>query len=309
MNQGAGASKLPRAAQRINLLTEDWIPKEGQTDLRGWEWYYLRSRLFQNPLILKLPLDSPRTRSVLSPDKSRLAAVVSGDLVCIWDIRNGHLLHSYPSVDTVSALTWHVNSRQLVLASANHSGDDHSILLWDPESSDGPSTIATRVKDVKRLRCSPAGKHIACLGWGGRQIVDLETGEIIAIDTLLGGMDWSPDGTRLATVSSPAEGVSIWDSVASEVNATFDDRGWFDVKWSPDGKRIAGRNFCDVCIWDVDEQRVLHDLRGHYDVRLGAGLESRTERYWRRPPAMAPFDFGIPKAAKSCGYFRDILDQ
>lgn len=176
--------------------------------------------LVQNPKTLQLPTDS--ARSELSPDTSRLAAVVSSDLV--WDIHNGQLLHSL-SVDNVSALSWHIDSRQLLLAIAAPTRDAHSIHLWDPTSSDGLTTVANSTN----LTSSPDGQYIGFSGADGGQIVDLQTG---AIHTSLRWMNWSPDGRQLATVAT--KGVSIWDSVAANLFAKLDERVWNGPKWSPD---------------------------------------------------------------------------
>src|SRR5207302_898682 len=86
--------------ERVRELLEQHRPKPGESDLRGFEWYYL-SRLCHAEL-LTLRQTGWVTSVAFSPDGKRLASagggfVVAGKgspLVKVWDVQTGQELLS-----------------------------------------------------------------------------------------------------------------------------------------------------------------------------------------------------------------------
>lgn len=78
-------------------------------------------------------------------------------------------------------------------------------------------------------------------------------------------LELSPDGTKLAMVSSSAFGVDLWDCKNGHLLYSIPEQeGYiFYFAWSPDGRRLAvSRSNGDIDIWNIAEiERVLADLK------------------------------------------------
>ena len=110
---------------------------------------------------------------------------------------------------------------------------------------------------------------------------------------LVHGVAFSPDGSRLATVSDD-QTAKVWDAVTGETLLTL--RGHtepvYGVAFSPDGKRLATASGDKTAkIWDAVSGQELLTLRGHSDsvngvafspdgTFLATASKDRTMRLW-----------------------------
>src|SRR5262249_10908325 len=108
---------------RLMELLDKHVPADRRGDLRGWEWYYLRSRC---PLLFSLPCQTV-TASVWSPDGRRLAVEGNDNSLRVWDATAGSEVITLP--DRLTGLNhsvaWSPDGRRL--AAAWHNG----IKVWD----------------------------------------------------------------------------------------------------------------------------------------------------------------------------------
>jgi WD40 repeat protein len=81
-------------------------------------------------------------------------------------------------------------------------------------------------------------------------------------------LDWSPDGSRLATATNDGT-VRVWDAEAGkEVLTRREASGVWSVRWSPDGKRLvvcAGDK--SVKVWDAGSGHEIQTFRGHAEEK------------------------------------------
>ncbi|MCS3860043.1 WD40 repeat domain-containing protein [Salinibacter ruber] len=143
-----------------------------------------------------------------------------------------------------------------------------SVQAQSPEASEvsiqsaPPGTAATNV-----VTFSPDGSQIAAVNKANEiTIRDVETGRLMTTlpgqDGYMSTLDWSPDGTLLASGSNDGT-VQIWDVAAETKRRTLTgfeplDRaygGAGDVEFSPDGRHIAGLQSQPsgrLIVWRVD---------------------------------------------------------
>jgi WD40 repeat protein len=198
------------------------------SDLRGWEWYYLRGlrqkdgqTLTHRSWVLSVTFD---------PEGHRLASGCSDGSVSIWDLDTatgrprdkGRPSPKYQK-GGVWGVTFSPNGR--LLASA---GDDHSVLLWNPDDGQVVRKLQGHTGPVRSVAFRPDGKVLASA---------------------------SKDGT-----------IKLWDAERGDVLHTLAGHkgGALAVAFAPGGKRLASAGADAVVrLWDPDQGALVRELSGH----------------------------------------------
>jgi WD40 repeat protein len=282
------------AANDLNRV--DQLLAACPTELRGWEWHYLR-RLGRSS-ISTLRHKSAVLSVAFSPDRRLLASGSQDGTVTIWDTTTwrsiqtwvAHLHHHVRSVHfspdsrclaTASwdgtAKVWEVRTGRALFALQGKSkrffnrvafstdggflasdGADHDVELWDARTGELRSKLEGHQIEAIGVVFSPDGR----LASAGSQTVAVNLG-----DPVLG---------RLASVGARAQAVSIWDPATGRelVCLSGQDGLLFSVAFSPDGRLLAaagGRSLLsgcpgDITIWDTATGQQLLRLRGHTNM-------------------------------------------
>ncbi len=243
---------------RVLELTGRWIPKDSGPDLRGWEWYFLRSLCHRE----RLSIDSNNNwlASVAwSPDAARLVTCGGGRKVKIWDPRNGELSQTlkHPAPD-VFAVCWSPDGKRLATT------DVHDIVVWDV----GTETIVQRLpeaheKRIAQMAWSPDGSMLVSASWDGKvRVWELATGKQLCESQRperIFAVAWSPDSKYVA-YSGPFQFIVVLDVATGQHTMTMSRHTStvFSLSWSPDGKYLAscGQDQT-IRLWDVPR-------RAHY---------------------------------------------
>jgi WD40 repeat protein/serine/threonine protein kinase len=296
-------------SDRVRELLEQHRPRQGETDLRGFEWFYLYRLCHSDLLTLK---HAGKVRCVAySPDGTRLASASSpfgpqAGEVKVWDAQTGRELHTLKGYHgRVHSMAYSPDGKRLATASL-----DGTIKVWDARTGKeiltlhrggkaGPKGVFGRVISIA---FSPDGKRLAGgvdtpgqpMPGGLIKVWDAQTGEeLLKLQGPAGrtivSVAFSPDGKRLAGTSSDNT-VRVWDAKTGEKLLTF--QGPSSVTFSPDGKSLACP-FGDkmVKVWDAETGKDLLTLRGHTDgVRsvafspdgkhLASASRDRTVKVW-----------------------------
>ncbi len=243
-------------------------PRPGETDLRGFEWHYLR-RLFQRDLLTVSAHVGGVASVAFTPDGKRL--VTSGwsqprrkmsdrrpGDVKLWDAATGQPLRfpqSGPSDNEEPAVLSPDGTR---LAATRWSGSP-TVPVWDLATGglvtlEGPATLKALgvafSPDSKRLACKYRPDDPAPLkDSSSLRIWDLATRQaVVTIDRFRNGMRvaaFSPDGKLLAATDPSTGLVNVWDAAtgreAFSCKCPDGYRPW-DVCFSPDpGRRDRSR--------------------------------------------------------------------
>ncbi|MFI5460516.1 MAG: protein kinase [Isosphaerales bacterium] len=260
---------------RTRELLEKHRPRPGETDLRGFEWHYLR-RLFQRDLLTVKAHAGGVTSVAFTPDGKRL--VTSGlsrtrqkmfdprpGDVKFWDAATGQPLRVHLSgpADTVGAVALSHDGTHLAATRSNH-----TVLVWDLATGGlitlkGPAKLTAR-----HASFSPDGTRVVCtnspddddpLTDSPRSIWIwdlLKRQAVVTIDRLPYGIaapTFSPDGKLLAAVVRLSGLVKVWEAATGQevFSCQYSDGEVWDVAFSPDGKRLAAGGNKGIRIWGV----------------------------------------------------------
>ena len=262
---------------RMNLTQRDWEvpqvslvfeslertrPREGETDLRGFEWYYW-DRL-SHAFLLEAKGHTGSIHSVaFSPDGKRLASA-GGDQfdpprpgeLKVWDATSGaELLTLKGHTGWVTSVAFSPDGNRLVFAA------DAKVKVWDLTSGVESLTLKGYINGVESVAFSPDGKRLASASESL-----LQTGEVRVWDTTssvalltfhehtngVSGVAFSPDGKRLASAGEDST-VRLWDATSGAASLTLKGHTGFvmSVAFSPDGKRLASAGGGRVKVWDA----------------------------------------------------------
>jgi WD40 repeat protein len=129
-----------------------------------------------------------------------------------------------------------------------------------------PLALRGHTARVHSLLYSPDGTRLASVSTDGTKLWDVRSGaEVITLRGATSLVTYSPDGTRLASVAADNT-VKLWDARTGGQIATLRGhaRQVTAVCFSPDGGRLAtASNDKTVMVWDTHNGSALLTLRGH----------------------------------------------
>ena len=232
----------------------------------------------------------PAAVAAFSGDGRRLATVSGDDLrmVAVSDPAGGARLHRLEHPYEVVYLAFSGDGRRLATSAVAWKGDGRrEVRVWDAEAG----RVLTTVRCDPYLpggiygtvAISPDGRLLAHderepkPGPGGKPVVmtrvvirDAETGDLRGRldDVAVGGvrLAFGPDGRYLATASEDT-GIRVYDCRAGRwlheqpLPGSRQD-SYYDLAFSPDGRRLAGVSREQVLFWDVASGQMGYVLRG-----------------------------------------------
>jgi WD40 repeat protein len=259
MRKSAHLAELDQWQQLLALL-ENYRQQTGQSDLRSWEWYFLRS-LARKKYIAdrqQFALQGPN-RGIYQLSWSgageRLSAISENGTVTIWDTKNRQELRRLEAGG--GSVCWSPKGNRLTTSNQNG-----TVTLWDAETGRSLRTFAA-VKGTFNLQLpafSLDGRLLAlALDPTVAGIVDAVTGNVLSRlqgpKGFASEVAWRPDGQLLATGGSEGT-VILWNAVTGKEIATWAAGGdVVGLKWRADGRQIGAvtwpRNGLGrVQIWD-----------------------------------------------------------
>jgi eukaryotic-like serine/threonine-protein kinase len=186
------------------------LPREGSSDPRGLEWYYLMERASGASVAVSVS-SSALYAVCLSPDRNHLVTAGAEGVIYVLDARTLEPAHSFDSLQTeVNGLSFSADGRTLISG-----GEDGTFRMWHFPTGQLLATISTDFsKAYVALLSRDEQFLIACGDDTYVRIYSRETGELL--DRLEGhtrdveSIALSPDGRLLACASSDGH-VSVWD--------------------------------------------------------------------------------------------------
>ena len=147
-----------------------------------------------------------------------LAGVGGQGIVIIYDLSSGQELYSFEvPAEVLLAVTWSADSRRIAVSGTE------------------PFIFILCVDQQTPAQCTP-----------GNLITSIEAHEPYVLD-----VDWSPDGTKLASVNQIDQALSVWDANKYKLINTLHRGDPYKVEWSPDSTELAIVNLLGGA-WIVD---------------------------------------------------------
>jgi eukaryotic-like serine/threonine-protein kinase len=249
---------------RVSELIAAHTPSWWQTDLRGWEWHYLKAR---SRILATVGHAGVIQAVAWSPD-GRFLASTNTTFVMVYDLAKGDkIVEAYVSPQqSVTWLDWSPDSKQLAWP-----GEEHAIEIWDLQTRQTIRTLKGHGDQVLAALWSPDGKRLASASLDGTvRIWDVTTGQETAPPLQHPGavhwLAWSRDGRQIASSTAMhawalssqqpradagrADETKFWDAATGREVRTL--RGWATLGWSPDGKRVVATGADDPRLMLVD---------------------------------------------------------
>jgi WD40 repeat protein/energy-coupling factor transporter ATP-binding protein EcfA2 len=228
-----------------------------------------------------------------SPGGRQLAAGYDGGAIRLWDADTGKMMATLSGHSRgITGLKYSPTGNSLASAS-----NDGTARLWDGQTGRLLFTL-DHSDQVTAVAWSPDGRQVATASYGGVELWDTATGELIAdlgVPTYQNmSVSWSPDGKELVGASADGN-LYVWDTGTHEPITTLTGHkaaAW-SVDWSPDGILLASAGEDNtIRLWNTETWEPAATLTGHTTViralawspdghRLASGSDDRTARVWR----------------------------
>jgi WD40 repeat protein len=251
---------------RLDEVLNQYLPTDGETDLRGFEWYYLRHALHRENLSI------PDIAGLLgaSPDGSILA-VAHGGQVTVLDSSTLQRAFSLDSSELKGALyALAFSPAGDLIAAADRNG---TVVCWSLTTRTSIWTISVGTGDVRDLSFSPSGEFLAIASATSQDltipVVRVTDGEVaFRVPFTTGGLPFSltfPTRNQIVvggyygqlTCFEVTTGDIVWET-DRERNAENHVRS---QALSPDRKRIAvGLNYHAFRLLDAETGKLIYQV-------------------------------------------------
>jgi WD40 repeat protein/serine/threonine protein kinase len=285
---------------RVEELLQYQIPKQGENDLRRFEWHYLTRLCHSDLLTLQ---HTSAVQCVAYDREGKRLATVSGGIpdgdgeMKVWDAQTGKELHSFKGGFRCIAFSPD-GTRLAALAGSGQ------VKVWDAET--GKEVFALGQAKPRGYLCfafSPDGKLLATGGFDVLDVWDAKTGKErlpFPVKEMIRSLVFSTDSKRLASVAGDRPGgewaVKVWEAETAKelksISLLAQASVVAAVAYNPDGKHLAIASYDGtVKVWEVEAGKAQLTLQGHsggtssvaYNAdgtRLASAGYDRTVKVW-----------------------------
>ncbi len=276
---------------RTDELLNATIPRAGQKDLRGFEWYRLW-RLRSNGLLghHDLPI-------ALAPDGRTIASSWSG--IHLWSLATEQGITLTETNTTARAASAAFAPDGWMLASSNGGS---TVRLWNVQVGQEVAALEGDQHDsIRSLAFAPDGQTLASTidtgfyGIAGRIEEDILHGKSVPfthtiqlwnVATRQMTTKWYiPDADSLAfapdgrTLASGGRAIWLWNMLTKQPVATFEGGNSISLAFAPDGRTLASGGYDGIIrLWSVATRKVVATFKGHTSpvISLAFAPDGRT---------------------------------
>jgi WD40 repeat protein len=253
----------------------------------------------------------------LSPDGNTLVCTYFPEFLIVWDAQTGRRkkMIELPKAG-FGDIAYSPDGTMFVTTPGNFAQgrESHSIRFWDAKTYKVIAKLNS-AGIVQKIKFSPDGKSLAVISYiedsgDGKTIVelwDVQLKKLAAVQpakgrsidgsalNIMSQIDFSPDGTKLATITKKT--VEVWDVKSGELRQTLQghEKDATGVWFSPDGRFLVSTGeqqlsvdkdpVGELIIWDVLNGQKIKTLPGYTyavfspDGKLIAGGDENGQEY------------------------------
>lgn len=276
---------------RLRELIEKQVPRDGEEDLRGFEWRYLWRLYNHNGQLFRLQDDIDVWTVDYSPDGRMVATGDDAGRLILWDVLTGQRLATLQAHEEyIWALKFSPDGKLIATA-----GGDKTVKLWDTATWQEVATLRGHDKRISVIAFSADGKRLVSGSddntakvWDVASRRNLNT--IYNIDWVR-NLAFSPDGKELVLRDTNIQLIVFLDAVTGEtLRNSINIDGW-PAMFSPDGRTLALLYGRSVKLVDVAAGQVKATFDSHSsEIRsvafspdsklLATGSDDRTTKIW-----------------------------
>ncbi len=262
---------------RVNELVQKYLPTEGEEDLRGFEWYYLKNLLNPPAKITTLIHDDELWNLEFSPDGKFFTTVSNDNDVITWNVETKSIVSQIEPLKGAWKCSYFPDGKRFAVAAS--SASNPFVKVYEAETGKQVLTLSGHTKRIRAVDVSPNEKLIATGSQDGTvRIWDSGTGVEIhkfnfenkdrAIE--ITDISYSKAGDKLAVAGF--ETLSVIDTKSyKRIDADlsdFADKNVLLYPWkvvfSPLEKTIAlGIYQGEVVFLDSENLKIIKVLRNH----------------------------------------------
>jgi eukaryotic-like serine/threonine-protein kinase len=227
-------------SQASNLL-DRCFPRSGESDLRGFDWYWLRGRLSGTGRTLRVS-QKPVYDAEFSPDGLRLATGGADGILRVYDTKTGREILRVPTGQVeINATVFAPDGKTIAT-----SGDDATIRFWGAlDGKSGLRISGPKGRHAFSVLFTPSGGQIVTTCHDpGIRIFNTQTGalevELKDSKDAVNQIALAPDGKTLASGSDDGA-ARLWDLATRRCLRVFamNEGRCLAITLSPDAKLLA----------------------------------------------------------------------
>ncbi|MEM7313888.1 MAG: protein kinase, partial [Planctomycetota bacterium] len=264
MTRAGLAASTAEGMSEVSRLVANWEPA-GDSDLRGWEWYYLKSLLHQDRATFRQRGEV--TSLDISPDGSLIAAGSAMGDVTIWTF-DGQLKNVLDAHSFTKDVDWSPSGSHLAMGNS-----EGQVRIWNA-STQSETDVLDHSGSIRQIEwCGTDDGRLlvtntsADASKAAVTVWDTGTQTKVVQDELaterLSRFAWSPDGKHIAL--APANGpLDILNRPDDASGKGIGDASLqvFSMLWSPASDRLAvsNRTSASVQLWSLASLMMEHEI-------------------------------------------------